>query len=117
MLRNDFVLSGPVVGTSNLVGETEVDAQSEGTIVTLSSVSAFLKRLEKVGGLISGVSTVSGGLIADLPLQSSVSVQSGVSTILTRDIDKNGRIRWKKVSDSHAGRSTVEEVLKELRKL
>jgi peroxiredoxin len=32
-------------------------------------------------------------------------------------IDRNGRIRWKKVSDSHAGRSTVEEILKELRKL
>ncbi|MDG2223466.1 MAG: redoxin domain-containing protein [Rubripirellula sp.] len=32
-------------------------------------------------------------------------------------IDRNGRIRWKKVSTSHAGRSTVEEILKELRKL
>jgi peroxiredoxin len=32
-------------------------------------------------------------------------------------IDRNGRIRWKKVSESHAGRSTVEEILKELRKL
>ena len=32
-------------------------------------------------------------------------------------VDKNGRIRWKKVSQSHAGRSTVEEILKELRKL
>ncbi len=32
-------------------------------------------------------------------------------------VDKNGRIRWKKVSDSHAGRSTVDEILKELRKL
>lgn len=32
-------------------------------------------------------------------------------------IDRNGRIRWKKVSSSHAGRSTVEEILKELRKL
>ena len=32
-------------------------------------------------------------------------------------IDRNGRIRWKHVSESHAGRSTVEEILKELRKL
>lgn len=32
-------------------------------------------------------------------------------------IDRNGRIRWKQVSTSHAGRSTVEEILKELRKL
>jgi len=32
-------------------------------------------------------------------------------------IDRNGRIRWKKVSRSHAGRSTVEEILKELRNL
>ena len=32
-------------------------------------------------------------------------------------IGRNGRIRWKKVSESHAGRSTVEEILKELRKL
>ena len=32
-------------------------------------------------------------------------------------VDRHGRIRWKKVSQSHAGRSTVEEILKELRKL
>ena len=32
-------------------------------------------------------------------------------------VDQNGRIAWKKVSDSHAGRSTTEEILKELRKL
>ena len=32
-------------------------------------------------------------------------------------IDKNGRIAWKKVSTSYAGRSTVEEILRELRKL
>ena len=32
-------------------------------------------------------------------------------------IDGNGRVTWKKVSDSHAGRSSVEEILKELRKL
>lgn len=32
-------------------------------------------------------------------------------------IDRHGRIRWKLVSQSHAGRSTVEEILKELRKL
>ncbi len=32
-------------------------------------------------------------------------------------IDRNGRVRWSKVSHSHAGRSTVEEILKELRKL
>ncbi len=32
-------------------------------------------------------------------------------------IDSNGRIRWSKVSDSHAGRSSVEEILRELRKL
>ena len=32
-------------------------------------------------------------------------------------IDRNGDIRWKKVSRSHAGRSTVEEILKELRTL
>lgn len=32
-------------------------------------------------------------------------------------IDRNGRVRWSKVSQSHAGRSTVEEILKELRKL
>lgn len=32
-------------------------------------------------------------------------------------IDGNGRVAWKKVSDSHAGRSSVEEILKALRKL
>lgn len=32
-------------------------------------------------------------------------------------IDQNGRIAWKKVSSSSAGRSTVEEILRELRKL
>lgn len=32
-------------------------------------------------------------------------------------VDRNGDIRWKKVSTSHAQRSTVEEILKELRKL
>lgn len=32
-------------------------------------------------------------------------------------VDQNGRISWQKVSDSHAGRSTTEEILKELRKL
>ncbi|MGI9474147.1 MAG: redoxin family protein [Rubripirellula sp.] len=32
-------------------------------------------------------------------------------------VDQNGRIAWKKVSDSHAGRSSTEEILKELRKL
>lgn len=32
-------------------------------------------------------------------------------------IDRNGRIRWKQVSTSHAGRSTVEEILKALRNL
>ena len=32
-------------------------------------------------------------------------------------IDRNGRIRWKKVSRSHAGRSSVQDILKELRKL
>ncbi len=32
-------------------------------------------------------------------------------------LDSYGRIAWKKVSASHAGRSTVEEILKELRKL
>lgn len=32
-------------------------------------------------------------------------------------IDRNGRIRWKKVSQSHAGRSTVEEILEALREI
>lgn len=32
-------------------------------------------------------------------------------------IDQNGRVAWKKVSNSHAGRSSGEEILKELRKL
>ncbi len=32
-------------------------------------------------------------------------------------IDRNGRVSWSKVSDNHAGRSTVEEIMKELRKL
>ncbi|MDB4445695.1 peroxiredoxin family protein [bacterium] len=32
-------------------------------------------------------------------------------------IDQNGRVAWKKVSSSHAGRSTVEEILRALRKL
>ena len=32
-------------------------------------------------------------------------------------VDQNGRIAWKKVSTSQAGRSTVEEILRELRKL
>lgn len=32
-------------------------------------------------------------------------------------IDRNGRIRWQKVSQSHAGRSSVQDILKELRKL
>lgn len=31
--------------------------------------------------------------------------------------DRNGRLRWHKVSKSHAGRSTVEEILKALRDL
>jgi peroxiredoxin len=31
--------------------------------------------------------------------------------------DRNARLRWKKVSESHAGRSTVEEILKALREL
>lgn len=30
-------------------------------------------------------------------------------------IDRDGRVRWKKVSDSHAGRSRVEEILKAIR--
>ncbi len=32
-------------------------------------------------------------------------------------VNRHGRIAWKKVSSSHAGRSTVEEILKELRKM
>lgn len=32
-------------------------------------------------------------------------------------IDRNGRVRWSKVSDNHAGRASVEELLRELRKL
>lgn len=32
-------------------------------------------------------------------------------------IDKNGRVRWSKISDSHAGRATAEEIINELRKL
>ncbi|MCG8648657.1 MAG: peroxiredoxin family protein [Pirellulales bacterium] len=32
-------------------------------------------------------------------------------------IDRNGRVRWSKISDNHAGRSSVEEVLRELRRL
>lgn len=32
-------------------------------------------------------------------------------------IDASGRVAWKKVSTSHAGRSTAEEILKELQKL
>ena len=32
-------------------------------------------------------------------------------------VDQNGRIAWKKVSSTSAGRSTVEEILRELRKL
>lgn len=32
-------------------------------------------------------------------------------------IDQNGRVAWKKVSSTSAGRSTVEEILRELRKL
>jgi len=32
-------------------------------------------------------------------------------------VDQNGRIAWKKISTSQAGRSTVEEILRELRKL
>ena len=31
--------------------------------------------------------------------------------------DRNGRVRWQKVSKSHAGRSSVEEILKALREL
>ena len=32
-------------------------------------------------------------------------------------IDRNGRVRWLKVSDNHAGRATVDEIVRELRKL
>ena len=32
-------------------------------------------------------------------------------------IDRNGRVRWSKVSDNHGGRASVEELLRELRKL
>lgn len=32
-------------------------------------------------------------------------------------IDSNGRVAWKKISSSHAGRSTTEEILAALRKL
>lgn len=32
-------------------------------------------------------------------------------------VDQNGRVAWKKVSSTSAGRSTVEEILRELRKL
>jgi peroxiredoxin len=32
-------------------------------------------------------------------------------------IDRNGRVRWKKVSKTHADRSSVQEILRELRKL
>jgi peroxiredoxin len=32
-------------------------------------------------------------------------------------IKSNGRVAWRKVSDSHAGRSTVDEILRELKKL
>ncbi len=32
-------------------------------------------------------------------------------------INKNGRVAWSKISKSHAGRSTADEILKELRKL
>jgi peroxiredoxin len=32
-------------------------------------------------------------------------------------IDRNGRIRWQQISKSHAGRSSVQDILKELRKL
>lgn len=32
-------------------------------------------------------------------------------------VDKNGRVRWSKISESHAGRSTAEEILKEVRRL
>jgi peroxiredoxin len=32
-------------------------------------------------------------------------------------IDRNGRVRWLKVSDNHAGRASVAEIVRELRKL
>lgn len=32
-------------------------------------------------------------------------------------IDKNGRVRWSKISDSHGGRVGAEEIIRELRKL
>jgi len=32
-------------------------------------------------------------------------------------IDKNGRVRWSKISDSHAGRASADEVITELGKL
>ncbi len=32
-------------------------------------------------------------------------------------IDRNGRVRWFKVSDNHSGRSSVTEILRELKKL
>ncbi len=32
-------------------------------------------------------------------------------------INKNGRVQWSKISESHAGRSTAEEILRQLRKL
>ena len=32
-------------------------------------------------------------------------------------IDRHGRIRWRKISSSHADRSTVEEIVRELKKL
>jgi peroxiredoxin len=32
-------------------------------------------------------------------------------------IDKNGRVRWSKISESHAGRATTDEIVRELRKL
>ena len=32
-------------------------------------------------------------------------------------IKPNGRVAWRKVSDSHAGRSSVDEILRELKKL
>jgi peroxiredoxin len=32
-------------------------------------------------------------------------------------IDRNGQVRWKKISKTHAGRSSVQEILRELRKL
>ena len=32
-------------------------------------------------------------------------------------INKNGRVAWSKISESHAGRSTADEILKEFRKL